>query len=91
MHFDPAAGADLAKRDLNEDGCSEHLTTREHEALCLIARGLRNKEIARELGLSEATVKYHVAHVFEKLGVSGRTEALLKAQKLGLIRSEYAN
>jgi len=91
MHFDPAAGADLAKRDLNEDGGRERLTTREYETLSLIARGLRNKEIARELGLSEATVKYHVAHLFEKLGVNGRTEAVLKAQKLGLIKPEYAS
>jgi signal transduction histidine kinase/DNA-binding NarL/FixJ family response regulator len=91
MHFDPAAGADLATRDVNEDAGREHLTVREDEVLHSIARGLRNKEIARELGLSEATVKYHVAHLFEKLGVGGRTEALLRAQKLGLIRPEFAN
>jgi DNA-binding NarL/FixJ family response regulator len=91
MHFDPGAGNDLANRELSEENGTERLTMREDEVLHSIARGLRNKEIARELGLSEATVKYHVAHLFEKLGVSGRTEALIKAQKLGLIKPEYAN
>jgi len=89
MHFHPAAGSELADPDSSRDGV-ERLTARESEVLSSIARGLRNKEIARELGLSEATVKYHVAHLFEKLGVSGRTEALVKAQKLGLIKPEFA-
>ena len=93
MHFHPAAGIELAKGvgGPNDGEGSERLTAREDQVLRLIARGLRNKEIARELGLSAATVKYHVAHLFEKLGVSGRTEVLLKAQKLGLVKPEYAN
>jgi DNA-binding NarL/FixJ family response regulator/signal transduction histidine kinase len=84
----PAAGSDLAARvgGLTGEVANEGLTSREEEVLHLIASGLRNKEIARQLTLTEATVKYHVAHLLGKLGVNGRTEALLKAQSLGLIR-----
>jgi LuxR family transcriptional regulator, maltose regulon positive regulatory protein len=55
------------------------LTNREEEVLGLIAQGLTNKEIARTLFISEATVKVHVLHIFEKLGVRSRTEAALQA------------
>jgi DNA-binding NarL/FixJ family response regulator len=51
------------------------LTVREAEILDLVARGRRNKSIARELGLSEHTVKLHVHHIFGKLGVRNRTSA----------------
>ena len=56
------------------------LTSREQEVLALVARGLTNKEIARELVISESTVKVHVRHLLEKLGASTRTEA---ASRLG--------
>jgi NarL family two-component system response regulator LiaR len=58
----------------------EQLTPREREVLALIARGRSNKLIARELGISEKTVKTHVGHVLAKLGVSDRTQAALKAR-----------
>ena len=48
------------------------LTAREREIALLVARGLRNKEIARELQLSEGTVKVHVHNIFQKLGISSR-------------------
>lgn len=54
---------------------AEMLTGREAEILDLVARGRRNKAIARELGLSEHTVKLHVHHIFGKLGVRNRTSA----------------
>jgi LuxR family maltose regulon positive regulatory protein len=57
------------------------LSKREREVLALIARGRTNREIAKELFISEVTVKVHVRHIFEKLGVRSRTEAALLAVK----------
>jgi DNA-binding CsgD family transcriptional regulator len=61
------------------------LTPREHEILGLIAEGLSNREIGERLFVSENTVKSHSSRVFEKLGVSRRTEAVRRARELGLI------
>lgn len=61
------------------------LTAREMEVLRLLARGLRNKEIAARLFVSERTVNFHLANIYQKLNVSGRTEALSKAHEQGLI------
>ena len=72
-------------RDAGSGGLAEALTPQEQKVLGLVAKGWRNKEIARELRLSEATVKFHLRHVFEKLGVGGRTEALGKAIELGIV------
>ena len=63
----------------------ETLTAREQEVLRLLARGLRNKEIAARLVVSERTVNFHLANIYHKLNVSGRTEALSKALEQGLI------
>jgi len=67
-------------------GLQEHLTAREYEVLQLLARGLRNKEIAERLFVSERTVNFHLANIYAKLHVSGRTEALSKALEQGLIK-----
>ena len=64
----------------------ETLTAREQDVLQLLARGLRNKEIAARLVVSERTVNFHLANIYQKLNVSGRTEALSKALEQGLIR-----
>ena len=61
------------------------LTTRELEILRLIAAGLRNQEIAEHLAISAATVKRHIANAYGKLGVSHRTEALVRAAELKLL------
>ena len=61
------------------------LTPREVEVLRLVAKGLRNKEIARVLGRTEGTVKVHVCSVLEKLGVDDRTEAVTLALQRGII------
>lgn len=61
------------------------LTPRELEVLRLLARGLRNKEIAARLFVSERTVNFHLANIYQKLNVSGRTEALSRALEQGLI------
>jgi DNA-binding NarL/FixJ family response regulator len=67
------------------NGRFDTLTAREVEVLHLLARGLRNKEIAGRLYVSERTVNFHLANIYQKLNVSGRTEALSKALEQGLI------
>ena len=62
------------------------LSDRELEVLSLIAAGQSNKEIARRLEVSPNTVKTHIANLFGKLGVQRRTEAILRARELGVIR-----
>lgn len=62
------------------------ISPREREVLEQLAAGLSNKEIADRLHVSPHTVKTHVARLFEKLGARRRTEAILKARELGLLR-----
>ena len=61
-----------------------HLTSRQLQVLGLIAQGLTNRQIADRLGIIEATAKAHVSAIFRELGVTNRTQALLKARRLGL-------
>lgn len=77
----PAAAAKLA-----EGVTRIQLTPRELAALRLMADGKANKEIASELGISERTVKTHLGHLFDKLGVTSRTEAVKVASRRGLVR-----
>jgi DNA-binding NarL/FixJ family response regulator len=77
----PAAAAKLAERITQVQ-----LTPRELAALRLMADGRSNKEIANALGISERTVKTHLGHLFEKLGVTSRTEAVKVASRRGLVR-----
>jgi DNA-binding NarL/FixJ family response regulator len=67
------------------DEPAEPLTAREREVLALLGRGLSNKMIARELRISEHTVKFHVSSIYAKLGAASRTEALGLGARLGLI------
>ena len=64
---------------------SEPLTSREHEVLELLGRGLSNKLIAQELYISEHTVKFHVSSLYTKLGVNSRAEAVSQGARHGLI------
>lgn len=66
----------------------ESLTPREMEVLELVARGYTNKAIGVQLGISARTVQGHLAHVFGKLQVSSRTEAVMKAISLGWLSPE---
>lgn len=63
------------------------LSRRETEVLALVAAGRSNRDIGRELFLSEATVKSHLVHIFTKLDVASRTLAVARGRELGLIRS----
>jgi NarL family two-component system response regulator LiaR len=63
----------------------DRLTPREREVLVLIGQGFPNKRIARELEVSEKTVKTHVGHVLAKLGVTDRTQAAIVAVRAGLV------
>ena len=67
-------------------GGAEVLSAREIELLELIARGATNRGAARELFISEATVKTHLVHVYAKLGVDNRTEAVAEARRRRIIR-----
>jgi DNA-binding NarL/FixJ family response regulator len=64
------------------------LTTREREIFRLIANGLSNAEIGRELYISETTVKTHVTHVFQKLNVRDRVQAVVLAYQTGLVEPD---
>jgi LuxR family maltose regulon positive regulatory protein len=64
----------------------ESLTNRELDVLKLLAERLYDKEIAKNLSISVHTVRSHVKHIFEKLHVAGRRQAVLKAEELGLLR-----
>lgn len=63
----------------------ESLSAREREVLELVARGTSNREIARELFISEATVKTHLTHIFGKLGAKDRAAAVALAYERGIL------
>jgi DNA-binding NarL/FixJ family response regulator len=63
----------------------EPLTPREMEVLQAMADGLSNKQIARQLGISEHTVKYHVNTILGKMGAQSRTEAVVRATRAGVL------
>jgi DNA-binding NarL/FixJ family response regulator len=69
----------------DNDEYAEPLTAREVEVLELLAEGLPNKSIAARLGISDQTVKFHVASICGKLGAANRTDAVRRAVRRGLI------
>jgi DNA-binding NarL/FixJ family response regulator len=79
----PPVAAKLAERT-----ASPELTEREREVLRRIVAGRSNKEIAADLNITEGTVKTHVNHVLDKLGVHDRTQAATTAIRRGLVRTE---
>lgn len=83
--FDDEVAARFAARRRGARGDGEILSPRELEILRLMARGLANRQIAKELWISEATVKSHVSHILAKLGQSDRTQAVVFAMRCGLV------
>jgi two-component system, NarL family, nitrate/nitrite response regulator NarL len=67
------------------DSASQAISVRQLEVLALLGQGRSNKDIARRLDIAERTVKAHATRVFEVLGASNRTQAVLAAQRLGLL------
>ena len=89
VRLDPAVAGMLARR-VRERAASpgskaEPLTDREQEVLRLVARGLPNKAIAGELGITERTARTHVSNILGKLGLASRTQAALFARDQGLV------
>jgi DNA-binding NarL/FixJ family response regulator len=83
-HFDGARGE---SGDVDDEGVPlyDPLTTREIQVLELLAEGLSNKAIGARLGISDQTVKFHVASLAGKLGAVNRTDAVRRAVRRGLI------
>ncbi len=69
----------------------ETLSAREVEVLTLVARGSNNRAIGNQLHISEATVKYHLIHIFGKLGVDDRTAAVTEALDQGMLRLDHSS
>jgi DNA-binding NarL/FixJ family response regulator len=89
-HFPPLQPVSIGSR-LGQSVASslfDELTPREVEVLRLIAQGLRNREIAERLVISEKTVGNHISNIFSKLQVNDRSQAILLAIRGGLVRSE---
>jgi DNA-binding NarL/FixJ family response regulator len=89
VHLDPAVASIVARRVREQataaTGGDEPLTSREHEVLGLVARGLSNREIATRLAITERTARTHVSNILGKLGLASRTQAALYAVEHGLV------
>jgi DNA-binding NarL/FixJ family response regulator len=86
--FSSTIAQSVTRSALGQAGPEASLTPRELDVLCAAARGLGNKQIAAELGMSARTVQTHLTSIFSKLGVGSRTEAVLLALRRGWVRAD---
>jgi len=84
-----ALPAQMAARMVRLVGGRDVLSQREIDVLSLVARGLANKQVARELGITESTVKTHVSGILSKLGLPSRTQLALYAARNGLVALDH--
>lgn len=75
----------LHNNAMPERNSVKNLTNRQSQVLGLVAQGLSNKQIAYEMGVSEATVKLHINALLRSVGANNRTQAVITAQKMGII------
>ena len=80
-----AAGIDAVFTDEDVEGAIEELTARELDVLAALGEGLGNRAIADRLGISEHTVKFHLASIYGKLGATSRADAVRRAFRRGLV------
>lgn len=78
-------GKNLNNSDGAVKGKGKNLTNRQFQVLELVAKGMSNKQIAYEMGVSEATVKLHINALLRSIGATNRTQAVVTAQKMGII------
>ncbi|WP_162907385.1 response regulator transcription factor [Allorhizocola rhizosphaerae] len=78
-----AQRAEMAEATDNRSSPASVVTQRQYEVITQLSRGLSNRQIARALGMSEATVKSHLYAAYRKLGVSSRSEAILELLRRG--------
>jgi len=83
----PKAASALLSEHRGRVPAGVELTARERDVLALVIAGLSNKQIARRLGISEKTVKGHLTNLFQRIGVTDRTQAALWAERSGLFRT----
>lgn len=87
VHLDPRAQAELLRNLSSGPSRRPAITPRELEVLRLVARGLSNKAVGRELGLSEGAVKTYVRRLRQRLGARNRTDAAIQAISLGMLEA----
>ena len=85
--FDPRVTREVLLSRTAPPSDAPELTQREQEVLQLLGGGMLNKQIARRLGIAESTVKSHLTNIFQRIGVTDRTQAALLAQQQGLLDS----
>ena len=80
-----SAGIEVVFVDDDHEGAEEEMTPREREVFDLLSEGLGNRAIAARLGISEHTVKFHLASIYGKLGATTRADAIRRGFRRGLV------